>query len=132
MIWRVQFIIGQNYIIPREKLWSTFRPVYGRYPHQDCRFLQQGDTDQPELKTIREAIKNRRPCRAVLRNYRQNGSLFWNELSITPVFNEADNLMYFIGIQKDVSAEIQTQERIQALEVELTQLKQHLKHQSTN
>lgn len=100
--------------------------------YQDCRFLQQGDTDQPELKTIREAIKNRRPCRAVLRNYRQDGSLFWNELSITPVFNEADNLMYFIGIQKDVSAEIQTQERIQALEVELKQLKQHLKHQSTN
>jgi PAS domain S-box-containing protein len=71
--------------------------------YQDCRFLQAGDRDQPGLDAIREAVNADRPCRQIIRNYRKDGSVFWNELSITPVFNEADQLTYYIGIQKDVS-----------------------------
>jgi hypothetical protein len=55
----------------------------------------------------------------VLRNYRKDGSSFWNELSITPVFNEADQLTYFIGIQKNVSDQIEAQQRVVELEAEL-------------
>lgn len=94
--------------------------------YQDCRFLQNGDRDQPGLAAIREAIQNGRPCRQVLRNYRQDGTAFWNELSITPVFNEADQLTYFIGIQRDVSAEVETQDRVRELEAEVAQLKHQL------
>src|SRR5690606_38606332 len=65
--------------------------------YQDCRFLQGDDRDQPGLAAIREAIRTHKPCRQIIRNYRQDGSAFWNELSITPVFNEADQLTYFIG-----------------------------------
>ena len=91
--------------------------------YQDCRFLQRGDFDQEGLRIIREGIVKGEPCRAVLRNYRKDGSLFWNELSITPVFNEADRLTYFIGIQKDVSAQIEAQQRADALEKELNELR---------
>lgn len=94
--------------------------------YQDCRFLQNGDRDQPGLAAIREAIQNGRPCRQVLRNYRQDGTAFWNELSITPVFNEADQLTYFIGIQRDVSAEVETQDRVRELEAEVAELKHQL------
>lgn len=71
--------------------------------YQDCRFLQGDDRDQPGLDAIRQAIREGKPCRQTLRNYRKDGSLFWNELSITPVYNEADQLTYFIGIQKDIT-----------------------------
>ncbi|SFX19913.1 PAS domain-containing protein [Marinospirillum alkaliphilum] len=71
--------------------------------YQDCRFLQGDDRDQPALERIRAAIRENRPCREILRNYRKDGSLFWNELSITPVFNDEDQLTYFIGVQKDVT-----------------------------
>jgi PAS domain S-box-containing protein len=71
--------------------------------YQDCRFLQRDDRDQPGLTLIREALAQDRACRTVLRNYRKDGSLFLNELSITPVFFAEDNLMYYIGVQKDVS-----------------------------
>ena len=71
--------------------------------YQDCRFLQGDDRDQPALDAIRVAIREGRPCRQVLRNYRKDGSLFWNELSITPVYNDEDQLTYFIGVQKDVT-----------------------------
>ncbi len=71
--------------------------------YQDCRFLQGEDRDQDALRAIRDAIREGKPCRQVLRNYRKDGSLFWNELSITPVYNDQDQLTYFIGVQKDVT-----------------------------
>lgn len=71
--------------------------------YQDCRFLQGDDTNQAGLVNVRKAIKEKVPCREILRNYRKDGSMFWNELSITPIFNEQDQLTYFIGVQKDVT-----------------------------
>ncbi|TVP90472.1 MAG: PAS domain-containing protein [Pseudomonadaceae bacterium] len=92
--------------------------------YQDCRFLQKDDCDQPGLHAIREAVKAGKPCRQVLRNYRKDGSMFWNELSITPVHNETDQLTYFIGIQKDVTEQVEAQQRVEALQEELRLLKQ--------
>lgn len=94
--------------------------------YQDCRFLQGSDRDQPGLVTIRAAVKANQPCRQIIRNYRKDGSAFWNELSITPVFNEADQLTYYIGIQKNVTEHVQTQERVKELEAELATLRAQL------
>jgi len=91
--------------------------------YRDCRFLQGDDRDQPALQAIREAVKNNQPCRQIIRNYRKDGTPFWNELSITPVFNEADQLTYFIGIQKNVTAEVDALQRVEALEAEIRELK---------
>lgn len=90
--------------------------------YQDCRFLQADDRDQPGLAAIRAALKSRQPCRQIIRNYRQDGSPFWNELSITPVFNQADQLTYYIGIQKNVTEQVQAQERVKQLEAEVASL----------
>lgn len=94
--------------------------------YRDCRFLQAADRNQPGLKTIREAIRTGTPCRQIIRNYRKDGSAFWNELSITPVFNEGDQLTYFIGIQKDVTPEVEAKQRVQALEAEVQLLREQL------
>ena len=83
---------------------------------RDCRFLQGEDTDQEARAEIRAAMREDRPCRVVLRNYHKDGSPFWNELSLTPVFNEADRLTYYIGIQKDVSARVEAEHRAQQAE----------------
>ena len=91
--------------------------------YQDCSFLQGEDHDQPGIAIIREAIREGRPCCQVLRNYRKDGSLFWNELSITPVHNEADQLTYYIGIQRDVTAQVFAEERVRELEAEVTELR---------
>ena len=94
--------------------------------YQDCRFLQAGDRDQIGLELIREAIASGEPTRQVVRNYRKDGSHFWNELSITPVFNESDKLTYFIGVQKDVSLQVKAQEKVAQLEAELAAVKAEL------
>lgn len=94
--------------------------------YRDCRFLQGDDRDQPGLQAIREAVKSNQPCRQVIRNYRKDGTPFWNELSITPVFNEGDHLTYFIGIQKDVTAEVDALQRVEELEARVRQLEAQL------
>ena len=88
--------------------------------YQDCRFLQADDRDQLGRARIRKALAEGRPCREVLRNYRKDGSAFWNELSITPVRFDVEQRTYFIGIQKDVSRQV-------ALERELAELRVGLK-----
>ncbi|MGM0784976.1 PAS domain-containing protein [Halomonas faecis] len=86
--------------------------------YRDCRFLQNGDRDQPGLDAIRKALAEGLPCREVLRNYRKDGTLFYNELSITPVFDEQDNLTYFIGVQKDVTERVEAQQELERLKRE--------------
>ena len=70
---------------------------------KNCRFLQKGDRDQKDLDIIRKAIKEGQPCHAVLRNYQKDGTMFWNELTITPLYNDEGSLTHFIGIQTDVT-----------------------------
>jgi len=73
---------------------------------KNCHFLQGTDTGQPEISTLREALERGKDCRVTLRNYRKNGSMFWNELSLTAVTNEQGELTHFIGIQQDVTTHI--------------------------
>ncbi|MHB1840081.1 MAG: bifunctional diguanylate cyclase/phosphodiesterase [Acidobacteriaceae bacterium] len=70
---------------------------------KNCRFLQGTDTAQPQLKTLREALRQGKPCTVELRNYRKDGTMFWNSISIAPVLNAAGRATHFIGIQKDVT-----------------------------
>lgn len=91
--------------------------------YQDCRFLQGEDTDASAVKTIREAIEGNRPVRTVLKNYRKDGSVFWNELSVTPFYDELDKITYYIGIQKDVTAQVELALELKAAKAEIAQLK---------
>ncbi|MEB3281840.1 MAG: EAL domain-containing protein [Lyngbya sp.] len=79
---------------------------------QNCRFLQGRQTDPLELERLRTAILQGRECRVVLQNYRQDGSLFWNDLQIAPVFNDCGHLTHFIGIQNDITERYQAQEEV--------------------
>lgn len=70
---------------------------------RNARFLQGTDVAQPELITIRAALREQRPCHVVLRNYRKNGSMYWNELNISPVRNDAGVVTHFIGVHSDIT-----------------------------
>ena len=70
---------------------------------RNCRFLQGENRDQPELDELRAAIREDRSCQVVLRNYRKDGTLFWNEVSISPVHDGAGKLVNYIGGQNDIT-----------------------------
>src|SRR5919199_3570605 len=80
---------------------------------KNCRFLQGEDQDQPALEELRAAIREGRECQVVLRNYKKDGTLFWNELSIAPVHDEEGNLVNFVGVLDDVTERKQTEEALQ-------------------
>ena len=73
----------------------TSAEVIGR----NCRFLQGGDLHQPGLIAIKAAIGNCINGYAILRNYRKDGSMYVNELFISPVKDGKGELTHFVGIQ---------------------------------
>ncbi len=77
---------------------------------RNCRFLQGPETSKPAIEKLRIAIENKQDCRVILLNYRKDGTKFWNEVSISPVFDEHGNLKNFIGIQSDVTERIKAEE----------------------
>lgn len=79
---------------------------------RNCRFLQRDDREQPEIAEIRKAIDAAKPITTTLRNYRKNGQVFWNELTVSPVFDSTGKLINFVGIQNDVSARKEAERRV--------------------
>ena len=83
------------------------REVLGR----NCRFLQGEDRDQPVLGKLRTAVHEGLQCTVVLRNYRKDGTLFWNELSVYPVHDEERRrVTNFVGVQNDITERIRAEE----------------------
>ena len=99
--------------------------------YQDCRFLQSGDRDQAGLAPIREALQNGGSCREILRNYRKDGTPFWNELSLSTVYNENDKQTYFVGVQKDVTTQVKALQRVAQLEAQLAAAQAELRAMKT-
>ncbi|MEC5163671.1 MULTISPECIES: EAL domain-containing protein [unclassified Janthinobacterium] len=91
---------------------------------RNCRFLQNDDREQAGVAAVRQAIGNREQVQVVLRNYRKDGTLFWNELQISPVPDERGEVTHYIGILNDITAFKQNEERLAFLAVhdELTGL----------
>ncbi|MBD1900420.1 PAS domain S-box protein [Trichocoleus sp. DQ-A3] len=78
----------------------------------NCRFLQGADTAQPALDELRMAIREARECHVTLRNYRKDGTLFWNELYLSPIGSPQGNLIGFVGIQTDITERKQAEEAL--------------------
>lgn len=89
---------------------------------RNCRFLHDQDKDQSELQNIRDAVKNAKPVEVTLKNFRKNGQLFYNRLSITPLFDNEGKLIYFLGVQYDVTEQILAQQEIKTLTDKLNKL----------
>jgi PAS domain-containing protein len=64
---------------------------------------------------IAEALKNKLPIEVTLRNYRKDGALFYNRLKITPLFDRKGQLIYFLGVQYDITHNVNARKEIDAL-----------------
>jgi PAS domain S-box-containing protein len=93
---------------------------------RNCRFLQGQDRDQPELDKLREAVRESRACRVVLRNYKKDGTLFWNEFGISPVYDEAGRVTNHIGVQTDFTERKRAEEALRESEAALNTILNNL------
>lgn len=86
---------------------------------RNCRFLHARERDQDGLVAVRKAIAEGTACHVVLRNFRRDGTLFWNELYMSPIRDSSGALTHFIGIQNDVTRRVEAEEHERSLRQEL-------------
>ncbi|MGR9073127.1 MAG: PAS domain-containing protein [Gammaproteobacteria bacterium] len=89
---------------------------------RNCRFLQGNETDQAAKYTLKKALADKRPAEVTLRNYRKNGELFYNHLKVKPLFDRKGKLIYFLGVQYDISSQVASKKEIDNLTEQLNQL----------
>ncbi|HKJ72000.1 MAG TPA: EAL domain-containing protein [Gammaproteobacteria bacterium] len=77
---------------------------------RNCRFLQGADRDQPGVAALRRAVTEGTSCAVELRNYRRDGSQFWNYVRLAPIEDSAGEVAFFVGVQLDVTELRQFQE----------------------
>jgi PAS domain S-box-containing protein len=70
---------------------------------KNCRFLQGPDTLPSTVHLVRNALKANEAVAVEIQNYRKDGTSFWNNLFIGPVFDPQGNLLYYFASQLDVS-----------------------------
>ena len=89
----------------------TQEDIVGR----NCRFLQGVDRDQPARFQLAEAIKNSEEIEVDLRNYKKDGTLFYNRLKVTPLFDRKKRVIYYLGVQFDVTDKVNASNEIKKL-----------------
>ena len=101
----------------------AFEKLTGYEEHEavgrNCRFLQGDQTGAESIDQISKALDERRWGYFEIRNYRKDGTPFWNALHVSPVFNDAGELIFFFGSQWDVSDRVETEQRLHLVTEEL-------------
>jgi PAS domain S-box-containing protein len=87
-----------------------YEEVVGR----NCRFLQGPATDAAAVRRIRTALDDHSAVTTTLLNHRKDGTAFWNQLSISPVFDGEGALVSFVGVQTDVTERVRVEREREA------------------
>jgi PAS domain S-box-containing protein len=92
---------------------------------RNCRFPQGEATDPDTVSKIRHAVEAAEPITETLRNYRKDGTVFWNRLTVAPVTNGQGTVTNYVGFQEDVTALVEhNQEIASALNIDSSQSRQ--------
>jgi PAS domain S-box-containing protein len=84
---------------------------------RNCRFLQGEKTDPEKVARLRNSVDQTESGEVTLRNYRKDGTEFWNRLSIAPVRDENGDLESFVGFQTDITERKEREKRLQTHEL---------------
>jgi diguanylate cyclase (GGDEF)-like protein/PAS domain S-box-containing protein len=98
---------------------------------QNSRFLNALHRDQPEITAIREAIAHQASFQCTVQNSKKDGTPFWNLLTISPIRDERGKVTHFIGIQRDVTKAIETENLLLQVNAQLVATNQALEERVT-
>src|SRR3954453_22289935 len=93
---------------------------------RNARFLRGDETDPVAAAELAAAVREERHARVTILNYRKDGSPFWNEVSLSPIFDENGRLIRFIEMQFDVSERQIAVEGLRAAEERYRRLAENL------
>jgi two-component system sensor histidine kinase/response regulator len=78
-------------------------------------FLEGPNTQAEVLQQLNSALVARQPFQGEILNYRKDGTTFWNDLSIKPVFDANGNLIQYVGVVHDVTKRKRTLQELTLL-----------------
>ncbi len=76
---------------------------YNEIIGQNCRFLQGEKTDESQVRKMRNAINSENSITITIKNYKKNGCMFWNKVTLIPIKNDLGDVNYYLGFQEDIS-----------------------------
>jgi PAS domain S-box-containing protein len=76
---------------------------------RNCRFLQGSSTDPATVEQLRTALAAQQAVTVTLLNHRRDGTAFWNQLAVSPVFDGEGELVSFVGVQSDVTERVRVE-----------------------
>lgn len=79
---------------------------------RNCKFLQGPATNQEYVDKIRAALAEKEPVNVLLENHTKEGKTFWNDLTISPVRDERDQVTHFVGVINDVTDRINLERQL--------------------
>jgi PAS domain S-box-containing protein len=77
---------------------------------RNCRFLQGAETAQEPVEAMAKAIDAGEPVAVELRNYRRDGTEFWNKVDLIPVTLPSGEVSHYLGFQRDVTEDNRREE----------------------
>jgi PAS domain S-box-containing protein len=96
------------------------------------RILQGPKTDWETLKRVKTAMRDWRPIRVELINYRKDGAEVWVDLSLAPVSDGQGRFAYWLGIQRDITPQKRLEQTLRAMVEEKEVLIQEIHHRVKN
>ncbi|MEO8205615.1 MAG: response regulator [Chthoniobacterales bacterium] len=88
----------------------TIAEVIGQSP----RFLQGEKTDRHVLDEMREAFVKQQPIRRQVLNYGKDGTEYWLDIDVVPVFDPSGKCTHFAAIERDITEERSREDKLAA------------------
>jgi len=82
---------------------------------RNCRFLQGDNQNQAGLEKIRRAVREKKAVTVTLRNYRKDGEMFYNQTTIRPLFDRERDMVYYLGLQYDITNQMRAESELKRL-----------------
>lgn len=79
---------------------------------QPPKFLHGPNTDRKLLQELENSMEEGGDCRITVINYKKDGSEFWNNISMSPLMNESQEITHWIFIERDVTEEVKADEAL--------------------
>jgi two-component system cell cycle response regulator len=79
---------------------------------RNLRLLQADDREQDGRHRLRDALSRGESCRVLLRNYRKDGSLFWNEMTVMPLRHSDGCVTHFAGHHRDAGERLRIDPKV--------------------
>ncbi|MDF9746626.1 PAS domain S-box protein [Natrinema salsiterrestre] len=99
---------------------------------ENCRFLQGEETREEPVAEMRAAIDEQEPVSVELRNYRRDGTMFWNRVTIAPVEDESGTITNWVGFQEDITDRKEGERKLQRQNDQLEEFASVVSHDLRN